>query len=150
MRTLYIDVINLYNCKRIFQKENPIKKSRVYGRNNINEYMLLESLQVILSNGDIILIPSGFVWDLASVPRWLWSLIPPDNDAELAFLIHDYLYTESKRLGYSQKFCDNEMKIWSKELNGTKKLFSARNFDNQTRYIAIRLFGKKVFNKNLK
>jgi len=143
-----METITLQNCKEIFQKENPIVRSRVYGRNNINEYKLLVDIRVQLSNGFILNIPKGYVWDLASVPRVLWSLVPPDSDAELAFLIHDVLYTEAKKLGFKQDFCDKEMKIWSKELNGTKNI-SWRNFDNNCRYYAVKFFGKKVFDKNL-
>ena len=126
--------------------ENPIKKSRVYGKNNINNYKLLQDVNVRISDGRIIKIPKGYVWDLASVPRLLWSLVPPDSDAELAFLIHDYLYENNKILGYNQEFCDNEMRIWAKELNGTQNKYSLRNIDNSIRYYAVRLFGKKVFN----
>lgn len=128
------------------QIENPIKKSRVYGKNNINNYELLQDVNVRLSDGRELTIPKGYVWDLASVPRLLWSIVPPDSDAELAFLIHDYLYENHKELGYNQKFCDNEMKLWSKELNGTQNKYSLRNIDNSIRYYAVRLFGKKVFN----
>ena len=126
--------------------ENPIKKSRVYGKNNINNYKLLQDVNVRISDGRIIKIPKGYVWDLASVPRLLWSLVPPDSDAELAFLIHDYLYENNKILGYNQEFCDNEMRIWAKELNGTQNKYSLRNIDNLIRYYTVRLFGKKVFN----
>jgi len=136
----------LSNIKYLMQIENPIKKSRVYGKNNINNYELLQDVNIRLSDGRKLTIPKGYVWDLASVPRWLWSLVPPDNDAELAFLIHDYLYENHKTLGYNQEFCDNEMRIWSKELNGTKNKYSLRNIDNFIRYYAVRLFGKKVFN----
>lgn len=140
--------ITIHTAKRIFEKsDNPIKRSRVYGRNNINNYILLEPVSVVLSNKKEITIPKGYVWDLASVPRLLWSLVPPDSDAELAFLIHDYLYENHKILNYDQKFCDNELKMWSKILNGTENKISLRNIDNSIRYYAVRLFGKKVFNR---
>jgi hypothetical protein len=39
----------------------------------------------------------GFVFDMASVPRWAWSLFPPDGDGPKAMYgpaacIHDFLY----------------------------------------------------------
>jgi len=139
-------VFNLSNIKAYTQIENPIKESRVYGKNNINNYKLLQNVCVRLSDSRIITIPKGYVWDLASVPRWLWSLVPPDSDAELAFLIHDYLYENHLWLKYTKEFCDNEMRIWAKELNGTSNKYSLRNIDNSIRYYAVRLFGKKVFN----
>lgn len=141
-------ILDIYNVVGVMEKENPIIKSRVYGQNNINQYKLINDVVVKLSNGKIITIPKGYIWDLASVPRFLWALVPPDSDAELAFLIHDYLFENNKKLGYNQKFCDNEMKIWSEALNGTQNKFSLRNLDNSVRYLAVRMFGKKVFKKN--
>lgn len=39
-----------------------------------------------------ITVPAGFVTDLASVPRWAWTLIPPDGPWVKAAIIHDFLY----------------------------------------------------------
>lgn len=38
-------------------------------------------------------IPAGFFTDFASVPRILWSLIPPQGEAQPASVLHDYFYT---------------------------------------------------------
>ncbi len=141
-------ILDIYNVVGVMETDNPIVKSRVYGQNNINQYKLINDVVVKLSDGKIITIPKDYIWDLASVPRFLWALVPPDSDAELAFLIHDYLFENNKKLGYNQKFCDNEMKIWSEVLNGTQNKFSLRNLDNSVRYLAVRMFGKKVFKKN--
>lgn len=40
-----------------------------------------------------ITVPAGFAWDGASVPRALWSLLPPWGGYSGAALIHDWLYT---------------------------------------------------------
>lgn len=42
--------------------------------------------------GRKIVIPDGFSFDLASVPRALWSLIAPFELSILAPLVHDFLY----------------------------------------------------------
>ncbi|WP_404402569.1 DUF1353 domain-containing protein [Pelagibacterium halotolerans] len=40
-----------------------------------------------------ITVPDGFMTDLASIPRLLWSLLPPhDPDYAAAAVLHDYLY----------------------------------------------------------
>jgi hypothetical protein len=39
-----------------------------------------------------ILIPAGFTYDGASVPRFLWAVIDPLDLSEAAALVHDYLY----------------------------------------------------------
>jgi hypothetical protein len=135
-------IITLQNILTTLKRENPVKKSRVYGRNTKSEYLLLETLEIELSNKYVIVIPRGYIWDLASVPRGLWWLFPPDSDAELAFLIHDYLY--ENRIG-SRSFADNEMLIWSSKLSGRSKT-SLRNIDNKMRYLAVKWFGKRAWN----
>lgn len=39
-----------------------------------------------------IVVPAGFVTDFASIPRALWSYLPPTGDYKLAAVVHDYLY----------------------------------------------------------
>lgn len=135
-------ILTLKNINTIYKTKNPIIKSRVFGHNTINEYRLETDLTIELSNKQVICIEKGYVWDLASVPRFLWWLMPPDSDAEIAFLIHDYLY-ENRII--SKEFADKEMLIWSIVLNG-RKLLSLRNIDNSLRYYAVKWFGRKAWN----
>ena len=134
-------IITLAKIKRLYPCGNPIIKSRVFGHNTINKYRLEVDLKIELSNKLVICIPKGYVWDLASTPRFLWWLFPPDSDAELAFLIHDYLY-ENRII--SREFADREMLVWSIVLNGRKSL-SLRNIDNSLRYYAVKWFGRKAW-----
>jgi len=41
---------------------------------------------------ELIVVPPGFVTDLASVPRAVWSFYPPDGPWAKAAIIHDFLY----------------------------------------------------------
>lgn len=137
-------IYNLKNIKTSLETSNPIYKSRVYGSNKINHYILLEPLKFQLSDKvTIIEIPKGFQWDLASVPRVLWSVCSPDNDAEVAYLIHDYLY-RYKVLPKCD--CDKEMYKWAKAVNSTEKI-SIKNIDNKLRYLAVKYFGKSSYKK---
>ena len=43
-------------------------------------------------DGETITVPAGFVTDLASIPRPVWSLYPPDGPWAQAAVIHDFLY----------------------------------------------------------
>ena len=43
-------------------------------------------------DGERIVVPAGFVTDLASVPRAVWSFYPPDGPWAKAAIIHDFLY----------------------------------------------------------
>lgn len=76
-------------------------------------FVLLKSVTVVLSNGDYITIPRGYVTDFASVPRGLRGIVSTVGNHKLAVLIHDWLY--DKRL-YTRKFADEEMARWLKDI----------------------------------
>lgn len=50
-----------------------------------------------------IIITKGSINDLASVPRWLWWLIPPHGDAKCASIVHDFLMRSGK---YDKAYAD--------------------------------------------
>jgi len=58
-------------------------------------------------SGETITVPAGTITDLASVPRPLWSLAPPDGPWLKAAVIHDFLYA-TKGMGgaYSRAQAD--------------------------------------------
>ena len=128
-----------------------ILRRRVIGSNSKITYRLMETLKVKLYNGEIITIPKGFEWDLSSVPRIFWWLLPPDGDFEFASLIHDYLYKNQElNPTITRKISDKELLIWSKVVSGTNNNFSLRNIDNWIRYIFVRIFGGFVWRKVIK
>lgn len=134
--------ITLDNASHIFKnQQNPIKKSRVFGYNTVNRYVLIEGIEVQLSNKNIIIIPKNYEWDLSSVPRIFWSICAPDGDFELASLIHDYLY--ENKLG--KEFADKEMLKWSLLLYGNTKYISIKKIDCYIRYYAVKWFGNKRY-----
>jgi len=56
-------------------------------------WALTEALVYWPSNGhEPIVVPRGFVTDLASIPRPFWSWLPPDGPWAKATVIHDFLY----------------------------------------------------------
>jgi hypothetical protein len=138
-------ILTINNVKEVFTKKNPIVKSRVYGKNTINKYTLINAISIQLTDGKVITIPKGFEWDLASVPRFLWWLMSPDVDSEIAYLIHDYLYINQT---LPRKEADLEMYKWAVVTNGTRNKLSARNIDNWLRWKAVVLFGNSVYKKN--
>lgn len=140
-------ILTINNVKEVFTKKNPIIKSRVYGKNTINKYTLINAISIQLTDGKVITIPKGFEWDLASVPRFLWWLMSPDVDSEIAYLIHDYLYINQT---LPRKEADLEMYKWAVVTNGTRKKLTARNIDNWLRWKAVVLFGNSVYKKNKK
>lgn len=139
-----METITLENIKGLQKEVSVIVRRRVNNGNTRPRYRLEKSLKIKLSNGFTYMIPEGFEWDLSSVPRLLWGLLPPDGSFELASMIHDYLYINKIT---TRKFADDEMLLWSKVVSGTNSKVSLRNFDNQVRYIAVRLFGRVVWNR---
>jgi len=75
--------------------------------------------------------PKGFVTNLASVPRWLWWLIPPDGIFMVASIFHDFFYQYRCLLtsgelavffGESKSFGDKMFKKINCQINGMDSL----------------------------
>lgn len=136
--------ITLTNVRQRLVNGGVIQKERLYfSKDKWKQYVLLNDVVIELSNGHLITIPKGFKWDLSSVPRMFWSILPPDGDFEIAALIHDFLYQHHRTHPYiyfKRSFADLEMFLWSKAANGTQKV-SMKRIDNYTRYFGVRLFG---------
>ena len=81
---------------------------------------------------DKIIVPTGFVTDLASTPRLLWWLVPPFGKYGKATVLHDYLYSQRKR---SQKKCD-EIFIEAMKVLGVNVV------KRRAMFYAVRLFGR--------
>ena len=124
-----------------------IKKKLVRGTNYRPNYRLLEELSFELSNGDVITVPEGFIWDLSSVPRIIWWLLPPNGDFDVAYLIHDWLWVNRDSLPYKQKFTDVEMLKWANVVNGDTW---RKRLDNRVRYLGVRMFGWLVWKNYIK
>lgn len=134
--------VSLDNVRSALEKGGVIQKERIYTPDDKGkEYLLLKDVEVYTSFDQLIRIPAGFKWDLSSVPRLLWPILPPDGDFEIAALIHDYLYRTTDSLG--DKYCtrkeaDYEMYVWSKATNNKRKWF---RIDNWLRWKGVRIFG---------
>ena len=135
-------IYTLKNIKEESIKDNPIIYSRIINGTKWKEFTLLNEIKVELSNREIITIPKGFEWDLASVPQIFHHIIRPSGPDDIAYLIHDYLYQYNL---FTRKFADKEMLRWAKVMKGTKKI-SLRNIDIKTRYAVVRMFGKSAWN----
>lgn len=70
------------------------------------DYKLCDNA-IIKIKGDEINIPPGFVCDLASIPRFLWSLLSP-RYAGFVYpaILHDYIY-RTPTSPYSRKEADD-------------------------------------------
>lgn len=84
---------------------------------------------------DIIIVPSGFVTDLASIPRIFWVLFPPTGSYGKAAIIHDFLLEENKR---TRKECD---KIFLEAM----KVDDVNLFTRYIIYFGLRIFDNVAY-----
>ena len=110
-----------------------IVQSYVYSDKSGKYWKIQNPITVELSNGEVINIPKGFVYDMSTVPKWLWSFVRPVNDGLFGYLVHDVLYV-NKVKGMTRKQVDKEMLFWTNITNDNK-------FDNKLRYTIVRLLG---------
>lgn len=89
----------------------------------------------------VIMVPAGFVYDGASVPKALRSVIPSFGGRyDRASALHDYLYSHGS---ISRRECD---KIFYHALRDDK----VRWVQAKIMYFAVRLFGKKHYKEGYK
>jgi len=81
---------------------------------------------------DRITIPAGFITDLATSPRILWSIIPPFGRYLSPSILHDYLYFSKE---VSRKKSD-EIFYEAMLISGVKK------WKAKIMYLTVRLFGR--------
>ena len=138
-------LITKYNVRQ-YLREFGFKFSFVYPISK-KHFVLREDIKIELSNKRIITIPSGFVFDGSSVPRFLWWVFPSYGDFFFAAMIHDWCYMTDYRaneigIKKARKFADKEMLIWSNILNDKNRF---KKIDNTLRYHAVRWFGREVY-----
>lgn len=83
-------------------------------------------------------VPKGFVSDLASVPRILWSIIPPWGKYYKAAIVHDYLYIQGKGGKAGKLRADN---LFLSVMRHSEVGYIKRNI----MYRAVRMFGRGNF-----
>lgn len=108
---------------------------------------IMNPILVLLTNGDYVTIPRGFVTDFASVPKIFWSVVSSIGKFNLAAIIHDYIYTEQPKafaaisqMKYDRKFADDEFLAWMHYCSPDTRI---RNY---IMYYAVRIFGQKRWN----
>jgi hypothetical protein len=82
-------------------------------------------------------IPTGFTFDLASIPRLLWAFTAPFELSIAAPLVHDYLYQTG---GISGKVTRKQSDMKFRELMKAEGISLWRR---EVAYWAVRAFGKK-------
>jgi len=106
------------------------------------------------------IIPAGFIFDGASIPRLFWNILSPSGYLFLAGLIHDFVY--KYRFLYTFTTVENlnggETKVireWYTQKQADKKfeeladrICMGAHFFTRISYIALRGFGSFAWNKH--
>ena len=116
------------------------------------KYKLMNEVTYLIGNEKIVIYP-GYVFDGASVPRFLhWFIGPMDPRVVASSLIHDAIYTNPDLKGVGQYFVDDkptEKKFTKEEADILfKKSNKANNMDSvrtNLAYWAVKLFGRGSF-----
>lgn len=80
-----------------------------------------------------IVVPVGFKTDLASIPRILWLIVPPDGSYTPAAVVHDYIYR--KRHVKISRLNGDRIFLWAMKHCGTWAIV------RYPIYWVVRLFG---------
>ncbi len=68
---------------------------------SIRQWKLTVDWNYTLSDGTKIVIPKGFIFDGATIPRLFWSILSPVGLFLIPSLIHDYAYKNDQLLSLS-------------------------------------------------
>jgi len=90
----------------------------------------------------LIKVPKGFVTDYASIPKLLRAIILPYGKHSGASVVHDYLYSKGCELNIERKKADKIFLEILKE-EGVNPILA------RLMYIAVRVFGKIRYKKNI-
>lgn len=85
-----------------------------------------------------LVVPKGFITDFASIPQFLWSILPPTGSYTKAAVLHDYLYKNGYSIGFNRKSCDDMFLSAMQDLN-------VGFFTRKTLYYGVRMFGVPYF-----
>lgn len=107
-------------------------------------FQLLSSFRFFIdaeNSNECIFVPEGFITDFASVPRPLWSILPPYGRHGKAAVIHDGLYKTKGLFGkYTRKQCDRIFLTGMEVLN-------VQLLTRRTMYSGVRIWGWYEWNK---
>lgn len=88
-----------------------------------------------------VVIPIGFKTDFASVPRFLWSILPPWGRYGKAAVVHDYLYQHRTPKSRIQRIFCKERKEADRIFLEAMTVLKVRNWRKFPMYYAVKLAG---------
>ncbi|MDM0078953.1 DUF1353 domain-containing protein [Variovorax sp. J2P1-59] len=90
--------------------------------------------------GPTVVVPAGFVTDLASIPRVFWSLLPTDGAYTFPAIVHDYLYWVQR---YPREVADSVFRYGMDDMKVSSTV-------SKSIYAAVRAGGGSAWTNNAK
>lgn len=96
-----------------------------------------------------ILIPEGFIFDGASVPRVFWPILDPVGILLIGSIFHDFGYTYNYLLddGYNKVFNNTSRSFFDQQIRDINTYINGSFFLNDAAWVILRLFGGIVWKK---
>lgn len=136
----------------------PVRKRRERRR-----YRLLEDWKCeLLGKAFTFIIPKGFIFDGASIPRLFWNMLSPSGYLFLAGLLHDFIYKYAFAYIYSSlESLDGQesliIKVWFNQKEADQKFEAlahkicvGASFFTKSAYVTLRWFGFIAWKKHRK
>ena len=126
------------------------------GFTSTRQWRVLEDWFYVLPNGVRIIVPKGFLFDGASVPRFLWWLLSPVDLLLIPGLVHDYAYRHDKLLEvqgkgtYINYKAKSGHKYWDKLFKDVCLQVNGSFFSFYLAWITLVLFGGFAWRSNRK
>lgn len=117
------------NCPNLSNAEVAVRPVRGHPQ----FWETLDEVDYMRPDGEVVVVHKGFVTDFASVPRALWSVLPPFGMYTAAAVIHDFEYFRQIRPRPEADQIFLEAMI---ELN-------VRRWKRASMYRAVRMFGDR-------
>lgn len=118
------------------------------------DWMIDRNWHFTLPNGVKVVIPAGFITDLASVPRWAWAIMSPFGVLLIPGIIHDfgyrytYLWAIDER-GMLFKYGHHQGKeFWDRIFLEVGNAVNHMPKINNTAHFLLSTFGEKAWNEN--
>ncbi len=83
-----------------------LTRLRIEDAGDGRHFILTAPLEYRTRGGAVVTVPTGFVTDLASIPRALFIALPPIGKYDYAAVVHDYLYRTDSDPVVDQKTAD--------------------------------------------
>jgi len=93
-----------------------------------SKFKLADTFEISVSDDaleltEYLIVPAGYITDLASIPRLLWNIIPPNfSESQQASVVHDYIYSHLYWY-YPKDFADKLLRDFMRQ-DGANKFIS--------------------------